>query len=210
MLVAFTACAVGGAAWGAACTGAVALRLWRRHADRLAALVDADPLTGLANRRVVAQLEQMTDSVVWVAYADLDRFKCVNDHHGHAAGDLLLQVVANLLRRSVRPGDVVVRMGGDEFVVVLVDCSRPEAVEVMARVQRSLARGVVGCTLSVGLSEVVVGAGADGVTALRGAVCAADAALSEAKRRGGGSVVVSAGAGFSRAADSMAGRGPGR
>lgn len=164
-------------------------RHWRTHLRRLAALADVDPLTGLANRRVIERLAPSGSATLWVAYVDVDRFKRVNDHHGHAAGDRLLQVVANLLRRSVRPGDLVARVGGDEFVLVLVGCTRTEALAVVTRVQRGLAGGVHGCTLSAGLCEGST-ASIGGSVAVAGVVGAADAALGEAKRLGRGSVVV--------------------
>ena len=84
-----------------------------------------DPLTGLANRtllleRMAEALAEITDEErLGVVYADLDRFKVVNDTLGHAAGDVLLQAVAERLDRLVRQGDTVGRMGGDEFVLLL-------------------------------------------------------------------------------------------
>lgn len=193
MLANLAACALCSAAWGALCTAAVGRRLWRHHAVRLVALANADPLTGLPNRRVIDRWAYPVVTGAWVAYVDVDRFKCVNDHHGHAAGDRLLQVVANLLRASVRPGDLVVRMGGDEFVLVLADCTLAEAVAVVDRVQQGLSGGVLGCTLSVGLCEVPTRSGLHDEVPLREVVGAADAALGVAKRRGRGSVVVGAG-----------------
>jgi diguanylate cyclase (GGDEF)-like protein len=84
-----------------------------------------DPLTGLANRALL--LEELTEALwasgederVGVAFVDLDGFKGVNDHYGHAVGDELLQRVAARLLRIVRQGDTVARVGGDEFVLVL-------------------------------------------------------------------------------------------
>lgn len=213
MVAAFAASAACGVACGAVCAALVVVRLWRRHARQLADIADADPLTGLANRRAVVRWDP-AGSPAWVAYVDVDRFKCVNDHHGHAVGDRLLQVVANLLRRSVRPGDLVARVGGDEFVVVLAGCTRAEAVGAVERVQQDLSRGALGCTLSVGLHEVPAGRWVRGDPAASGqAVHAADVALREAKRQGGGRVVLaSAGApaAISRGAGLRAGRVPRR
>jgi diguanylate cyclase (GGDEF)-like protein len=193
MLAAFVACAACGVAAGAVCTALLSARHWRAHVRRLAVLADVDPLTGLANRRVIERLALVGVATVWVLYLDVDRFKCVNDHHGHVAGDLLLQVVANLLRRSVRPDDLVARVGGDEFVLVLVGCTRLDALAVVSRVQCGLTGGVHGCTLSAGLCEVP--SGGDGpVGTIAAAMGAADAALGAAKRLGRGNVVVAASA----------------
>ena len=94
------------------------LAAWRLNEDQ----VLSDPLTGLANRTL---LEEITHRVlqrggaVSLLFIDLDDFKDVNDSRGHAAGDELLRVLSDRLRGCVRPGDVVARIGGDEFAVVV-------------------------------------------------------------------------------------------
>ena len=93
---------------------------------RLHYLAHHDPLTGLANRALlfdhlagaVAQAAR-SEHMVALLYADLDRFKTVNDSFGHSTGDQLLQLVAERLRGCVRETDTVARLGGDEFVVLL-------------------------------------------------------------------------------------------
>jgi diguanylate cyclase (GGDEF)-like protein len=96
-----------------------------------------DPLTGLPNRRhleqyVAAMIEARHSAILGVC--DLDRFKAVNDEHGHLAGDTVLQRVAAVLARVMRRGDFVARYGGDEFVVVLPGASPREAREVAHRI----------------------------------------------------------------------------
>jgi diguanylate cyclase (GGDEF)-like protein len=87
-----------------------------------------DPLTGIANRRALAQdLEARLNrkDEVLLAYLDLDGFKAINDGYGHAAGDHVLKVVADRLSDSLRSGDIAARMGGDEFVLLLGPPSPP-------------------------------------------------------------------------------------
>lgn len=92
-----------------------------------------DPLTGLANRKAFEhKLDQvMGHSPAAVLMIDLDRFKPINDTHGHAAGDEMLKAVALALSANVRSGDVVARLGGDEFAVILERCP-PDAAERVA------------------------------------------------------------------------------
>jgi diguanylate cyclase (GGDEF)-like protein/PAS domain S-box-containing protein len=98
---------------------------------------DHDPLTGLANRRRFGQvvhdeLERRRPTAV--LFLDLDRFKPVNDRHGHAFGDRLLTVVADRLRSVVREPDVGARLGGDEFAVLLPDTDLDTATAIAERI----------------------------------------------------------------------------
>lgn len=97
-----------------------------RHEEQISFLTFLDPLTGLPNRAMF--LDRFRETLIAarkngtafaVLQADLDGFKAVNDTHGHAAGDLLLNVVAERLAGCVRGQDVVARQGGDEFVLLL-------------------------------------------------------------------------------------------
>ncbi len=158
---------------------------------RQAALTD--PLTGLPNRRAVMDaLEQAAASSepVAVIAVDLDHFKEVNDGEGHAAGDALLKAAAERLRDAIRPGDLVGRVGGDEFVVLLVGEANHEVVEGIAQrinvvLQHPLEHGDrllrLGATLGV---AVAPGCVVDPEMTMR----VADEALVQAKRSGRGGV----------------------
>jgi diguanylate cyclase (GGDEF)-like protein len=120
----------------------------RRHRRQVAdatRLAHTDDLSGLANRRaLLADLEDAlaADGPIGLALIDLDRFKTVNDTHGHAAGDHVLQVVATRLREVMTPGCLVARLGGDEFAVLTFD-DDPGTLPVLAsRVRGALARPV--------------------------------------------------------------------
>ncbi|MEX5721614.1 GGDEF domain-containing protein [Geodermatophilus maliterrae] len=114
----------------------------RRLLTRLERLSEEDPLTGLANRRrwdaeldAACAVSRRSGQPVAVVLVDLDRFKQVNDRHGHAGGDAALRAVADLLRAAVRGGDVVARLGGDELAVLLPGGPEERAVELAERVR---------------------------------------------------------------------------
>ena len=116
--------------------------------EQLARHAFQDPLTGLANRRLLldhldhALLQaDRTGGRVAVLFGDIDRFKVVNDNLGHQVGDEMLRVVADRLRRAVRPGDTLSRFGGDEFVIILEGVESPDdAGQVADRVLHASAR----------------------------------------------------------------------
>jgi diguanylate cyclase (GGDEF)-like protein len=105
---------------------AAQLEASRTRISDLEARVDIDPLTDVLNRRgferelkrSLAYVKRYGTSAALI-YVDLDGFKPVNDRHGHAAGDAVLRAIAAVLTRSVRASDVVARVGGDEFAVLL-------------------------------------------------------------------------------------------
>jgi diguanylate cyclase (GGDEF)-like protein/PAS domain S-box-containing protein len=150
-----------------------------------------DPLTGLANRTLLLdRLERLlvrrdaTASAVGVLMIDLDEFKLINDSYGHAAGDRLLRAIAIRISRSVRVGDTVARIGGDEFVVLCATLADArEAVVVAERIRDALSQpvsldeGDVVVTPSIGIA---VTPAPDALSLLRDA----DAAMYRAKQRG--------------------------
>lgn len=155
------------------------------------AAATTDPLTGLPNRRYVEEYVALlgagrrAEDAMGVLMVDVDRFKLLNDRHGHAVGDEVLRAVAGALAAAVRDVDVPARYGGEEFVVLLRNPGRTVALEVGERIRAAVERldlrgvGVERVTVSVG---VAVGeGGADRVGDL---LEAADRALYRAKRNG--------------------------
>jgi diguanylate cyclase (GGDEF)-like protein len=125
------------------------------RADELSLLVgmaETDPLTGLPNRRAWdARLSRVTadDERVTVAMFDIDHFKRFNDAHGHLAGDELLRETAAAWRLLLRPDDLLARVGGEEFGLLLVSCSPSAAAEVTERLRLAVTGGQ---TASAGLA----------------------------------------------------------
>jgi diguanylate cyclase (GGDEF)-like protein len=130
---------------------------------RLEALARTAPLTGLGNRSALnerlslaLQRAQRHQTSFALLYIDLDRFKPINDQHGHEAGDLVLRVVAQRLQSVAREMDAVVRLGGDEFVVLLDDANTLGAAQIAAqRLEAALGEVILlaqGQQVSVGAS----------------------------------------------------------
>jgi diguanylate cyclase (GGDEF)-like protein/PAS domain S-box-containing protein len=136
------------------------------YEDQLEHQATHDVLTGLANRKLFEELlvravyrADRSGQAVAVLYLDLDGFKDVNDVFGHQAGDRVLSESARRLEGVVRPGDMVARMGGDEFVVLCEQLSDPsDAEKIAARIVQAvgkpipLATGVATVTASVGIA----------------------------------------------------------
>lgn len=164
----------------------------RQRAAEAAASAERDPLTGLGNRRHLerrcAELlpaAQRAQRPLAVAQLDIDHFKSINDRCGHATGDRVLVLLATLLQESMRATDVVVRQGGEEFVIVLPDTDLPAATEVCERLRERVAShpwGQLGgpdwqVTVSIGLATAAP-------YDLAALLETADAALYRAKRGG--------------------------
>jgi diguanylate cyclase len=143
-----------------------------------------DPLTGLPNRRAFVDRMERLPSEGSLIMLDIDHFKRLNDTFGHAAGDECLRLLADRLRSLVRPGDIVARMGGEEFALFLPNTSETAAHAVGARLTSALQvalpghAGTVPLTSSAGATMITEG------TPLDTAMSRADAALYRAKAAG--------------------------
>jgi diguanylate cyclase (GGDEF)-like protein/PAS domain S-box-containing protein len=167
----------------------------KRLQDQMAHMAHHDQLTGLPNRFLfLDRLGQMLtqakrrDTTFAILYLDLDDFKAVNDTRGHAAGDELLQAVAQRLLGCVRESDTVSRMGGDEFTILLADIPDMAAVERIAKMiikavsnPFSLGAGECGVGISIGVAIYPL----DGLDT-DPLLSAADSALYKVKNEGRG------------------------
>jgi diguanylate cyclase (GGDEF)-like protein len=151
--------------------GELARSFEKMHID-----LQVDELTGTFNRETFARLldrriresrasggESSNSAVFSVLFIDTDRFKSINDTHGHQVGDKVLQLVADRIRQSVRTGDIVARYGGDEFVVLLKDVGLlSSAKAVVKKINEAMAQPIPGASLALrtGVTmEVSVSAG---------------------------------------------------
>ena len=163
----------------------------RLHAAHLAQAAATDPLTGLANRAGLAQgaAQLLADGAPHaLMLLDLDRFKPINDVHGHDAGDAVLRAVAARLQAHIRAGDIVARLGGDEFVVLLAAPRSDADLEVLALRLGAAVRQPVefqGQALTVGASTGIARSPRDGRT-LTELMRSADQAMYQAKQSGSG------------------------
>ncbi|APW37463.1 hypothetical protein RD110_09895 [Rhodoferax koreense] len=185
--------------------GAAVLLFWaydistRKELEaELRQLAHTDPLTGVLNRRAFTERSaqaiaaaQRHGRPLAVLMLDIDHFKVVNDSHGHAAGDLAIQQVAEVSLRSLRAIDLLGRLGGEEFSILLPETGAEEALATAERLRAAIAQTPVlldglriMLTVSIGLSSL---AAQDDDQAL---YRRADAALYQAKRAGRNRVVV--------------------
>lgn len=168
--------------------------------DALSRAVQVDSVTGIANRagvdaalaEAVADVEARKGKLA-IAVIDVDHFKKLNDTYGHPVGDEILRIVGRALLAATRDGDIIGRMGGDEFILVIRDEDLQGAKLIAERVRRSvvdcdlgklLGKGIVGSvTASIGVAQYLPG------DALPAVYERADKCLFEAKRSGRNQVV---------------------
>lgn len=171
----------------------------RQFEVKLAAAALVDSLTGLPNRRMFFEsgqheLERVkrTGSELWVLMIDIDHFKKINDTAGHAVGDQVLKAVATLLNQSVRKVDLVGRLGGEEFAVVVTDSNRMGCERVGESLRQNIeSLQVPGWTDIHGPVTISVGGARLLETdTLEGGLKAADEALYRAKKSGRNQVAI--------------------
>lgn len=184
-------CVLGGISlWVQASQLLMLMRLYRESTQ--------DPLTGMINRRVLmkrltAEIERVMEGgpSFCIQMFDLDRFKRINDNHGHLVGDAVLQTTATLLQKGLRKDDIVARFGGEEFVAVLPDCASADAVAIAERIRQSCRETRVAApdgasiqlSTSVGVTEYEAG------EAIEATLNRVDEALYKAKELGRNRVV---------------------
>lgn len=170
----------------------------KRLMDSLRDSTLRDPMTGLNNRRFLEEYVevlvagiQRKRSQVAILMLDLDYFKMVNDTYGHDAGDAVLKALAGVLRQSVRASDLVIRYGGEEFLIILIDSGGAAAETVAENIRAAvqalkvqIAGTVLQKTISIGIADFPT----DSDTFWQ-AVKFADVALYQAKERGRNRVV---------------------
>jgi diguanylate cyclase (GGDEF)-like protein len=166
--------------------------------DELRQLATTDYLTGALNRRAFeltfrSELERSRrhDLPLSLILIDLDRFKSINDTHGHQAGDIVLKEVGDRLQVSLRDSDLLGRLGGEEFGILLPNTSIQNAIEMADRMRRVIAAtsfdiGPAGLTVTASAGVTCVRDGQDEVGAM---TKRADDALYAAKQRGRNMVV---------------------
>ncbi len=169
--------------------------LQSKHLAReLEEMATKDQLTGLFNRRFLeASLDQLVAGVrrrgttLGILMADLDYFKKVNDTYGHDAGDDVLKQFAALLKNAVRDADLVIRFGGEEFIIILMDCEKDKAGEISEKIRMDIEKykfqasgNTIQKTTSIGVSEFP----AHATQGIWEAIKFADVALYKAKENG--------------------------
>lgn len=166
----------------------------QRKNRQLETMALTDGLTSLPNRRAIDVWGSRQVSAalrygfpIWVAMADLDLFKKINDGYGHHAGDIVLQGFAEILRRNIRASDICGRVGGEEFLLVISHAERKDVGSVIERIRRTLEQqefsfqgNIIHATASFGVAALNREKPAD----LGALMERADAALYSAKQNG--------------------------
>lgn len=160
--------------------------------ERLRMQATRDPLTGVLNRSAILEnlgkelaRAQRENSNLTIALVDIDNFKSINDSYGHFAGDAVLAATTTKMQAAIRPYDLVGRYGGEEFVLLLPNCTALEAGPVLERLRSS----VCSEPMTIGGHEIVVTVSIGGVVSAGSTdhallLHAADTALYLAKRNG--------------------------
>lgn len=155
-----------------------------------------DYLTNIYNRRVLGELVQKViekdekkSLSVYFLLADLDHFKLVNDNYGHSMGDKILVNFSSLLKESCREKDIIIRYGGEEFLIILLDADRLSAMKVAERIRccaekKLLLPNNCSITVSIGVTEYKTAEGVDSC------LYRVDSALYQAKENGRNQIVV--------------------
>ena len=163
------------------------LRRLTSETDRAGRAAGQDPLTQLANRRVLPAAFAAARPGAWAVFIDVDNFKAINDTRSHSVGDLVLQTLAEILRAASRSGDIVARYGGDEFVILPNEGA--VAAQTVAHRVHEFVRSRMWGELAPGL-KVTVSVGVGPLVAGDHPLHAADLALLAAKNAGRNRVVV--------------------
>lgn len=141
-----------------------------------------DALTGANNRRYFEDKLKKSHIVAGVAMIDLDDFKLYNDTYGHDAGDMVLVTVVDVIRRCIRKSDVLVRYGGDEFLLVMPDIQEEDFAHKLRQIKRNIHAATVAGYSNIRLSASVGGVFTDGKS-LEEAVSKADKLMYQAKSK---------------------------
>ena len=144
-----------------------------------------DQLTGVYNRHKLQEIVTNNGELdlhrsISFIILDIDYFKTVNDTHGHDAGDIVLQMLSSTIQKSVRQNDMIIRWGGEEFVIILFGCKECDAIAIAEALRlsvSSLDTGICPITISSGIAEYCGGH-------YRETVKKADEALYYSKRNG--------------------------
>ncbi|MES1941332.1 diguanylate cyclase [Salinisphaera sp. T5B8] len=164
----------------------------RNYQQGLEQMAGTDTLTGCTTRRLFeAIFNQVRNHAIRnnaplsLLAIDIDHFKQINDQYGHAAGDLVLYTLTDIFRSHLRDNDTLCRWGGDEFLILLSDCTLPNAIRVADAIRAAVAshpirasEQIIDCTISVGAAEY------QPTEELRSLVARADLAMYSAKRDG--------------------------